>query len=61
MGCLASFAASEDTGAGMPWGGCEKVLAPAGEAAMGGGGESGQEDEAGVFARLTDDRGYPGS
>jgi hypothetical protein len=45
----------------MPWGGCDKVMTFTHAAAVGGGGESGEEVEAGVFARLTDGRWYQGS
>lgn len=58
MGCLAIIAAGEDVGAGMPWSGCDKNLAVAGAAAVGGGGG---DVEAGVFARLTDGGCYQGS
>jgi len=35
MGYLATFTADSDAGAGMPWGGCDQAVAPAGAAAVG--------------------------
>jgi hypothetical protein len=55
------FTAGEDLGSGMTQGGCDTVVAPAGATAVGGGGESGKEVEAGVFARITNGRWYQGS
>jgi hypothetical protein len=36
MGRLAAIAANKDVGSGMPWGGCDTILADAGVAAVGG-------------------------
>jgi len=61
MGCLAIIAAGDDIGSRMPRGGCDKNLALAGAATVSGGGESGEDVETGVFARLTDGRCCQGS
>jgi hypothetical protein len=37
VGCLAPFAAGEDIGPGVSWGGCDTIFAPAGAADVGGG------------------------